>query len=187
MIDEEDGTSQEDLASLRAYERTALLSRRGDIDAQIERNFQVLAEKAKEPNDVPRNQLKILVIDDEPLIAKGMEIQLRINGYEPRVFTDSVEALNEIRNNPDSFDLVISDHKMPNVTGSDLLRECRRVAPDKPFVFCSGHLGGRDEVSSHADACFLKPVRFHVLSGAIERLLHQPVDCAFGETSSPNL
>lgn len=117
------------------------------------------------------NRGRIMVVDDEPLIADGFGIQLRMNGYQPEIFTDPVEALSSLLEAPDRYDLIIADQKMPKLTGGELLDECRRVAPSKPFIICSGHLGKNSAIAAKADASCTKPFSFAHLRETIDRLL----------------
>ena len=66
---------------------------------------------------------KILVIDDEEVIRKFVNIHLTKLGHEVREAIDGVQALGEIKK--DDFDLLILDIMMPNKDGWDVLKEVR--------------------------------------------------------------
>ncbi|MCP3874683.1 MAG: response regulator, partial [Desulfobacteraceae bacterium] len=59
-------------------------------------------------------------------------------GYLVTVETSSTDALNKFKENPDSFDLVISDMTMPDITGDQLAKEILLIQPDTPIIICTG-------------------------------------------------
>jgi CheY-like chemotaxis protein len=61
-------------------------------------------------------------------------------GYEPVGFASSAAALESLRDTPHRFDAVLSDEAMPEMTGSELAREIRRIRPDIPIVLMSGYV-----------------------------------------------
>lgn len=75
---------------------------------------------------------RILVVDDEESIREFLEIMLKKEGYEVSTAEDGAVALETIKKK--SFDLVISDLQMPNMTGIDLLKQIRDVAPATVFM-----------------------------------------------------
>lgn len=75
---------------------------------------------------------RILVVDDEESIREFLEIMLRKEGYEPTSVEDGQKALDMFKNK--TFDMVISDMQMPNLTGIELLRKIREQDPDILFM-----------------------------------------------------
>ena len=65
----------------------------------------------------------ILVVDDDPFIARLLEIELRAAGYDVRVANDGARALEAARN--DCPELVLADVMMPNMDGFELTRQLR--------------------------------------------------------------
>ena len=59
-------------------------------------------------------------------------------GYEVVAGTDSREALEVFRAQPERFDLVITDQTMPQLTGDKLAREILRLRPEMPIILCTG-------------------------------------------------
>ncbi len=80
----------------------------------------------------------ILVVDDEENIVKIMQKMLEHLGYSVTPRTSSVEALEVFRNRPHSFDLIITDQTMPNMTGVELAQEMKRIRQDIPIILCTG-------------------------------------------------
>jgi CheY-like chemotaxis protein len=86
----------------------------------------------------PRGVERILLVDDEELIASITQQILRNLGYSVRAFTDSADTLDEFRSHPHEYDLVVTDLTMPKLTGAELVRELMRIRPDLPIVLMSG-------------------------------------------------
>ena len=83
-------------------------------------------------------QERILFVDDEEFLVRIGEQVLSRLGYMVVARTSSVEALEAFRAQPDSFDLVITDLNMPNMTGIDLSQELIHIRPDIPIILCTG-------------------------------------------------
>ncbi len=75
---------------------------------------------------------RILVVDDEESIREFLEIMLRKEGYEVSCAEDGQKALDLLSKK--SFDMVISDLQMPNLTGLELLKEVKDQYPDMLFM-----------------------------------------------------
>jgi len=75
---------------------------------------------------------RILVVDDEESIREFLEIMLKKEGYEPTTVDDGKEAVDMLKKK--SFDLIISDLQMPNMTGIELLRKVREQDPEMLFM-----------------------------------------------------
>jgi len=80
----------------------------------------------------------ILLVDDEEIIVKMEQQMLERLGYQVTIRTGSLDALEAFKANPDSFDLVITDMTMPNMTGVQLTKEIKRIRPDIPVILCTG-------------------------------------------------
>ena len=82
-----------------------------------------------------------MIVDDErPLVNVAEEVLAGL-GYEPVGFSSSVDALTAFRAEPDRYDIVLTDETMPDMTGTDLAREIRRLRADIPIVLMSGYSG----------------------------------------------
>jgi signal transduction histidine kinase/CheY-like chemotaxis protein len=92
--------------------------------------------------ELPRGagQAILLVDDQEPLVCVGQEMLAEL-GYEPVGFTSGMSALAAFRENPQHFAAVLSDETMPELTGSQLAREVRKLHVDIPIILMSGYGG----------------------------------------------
>ncbi|MGH7462869.1 MAG: response regulator, partial [Longimicrobiales bacterium] len=75
---------------------------------------------------------KVMVIDDERAILDTVEILLRGEGFEPCVLQNSREALERLAQ--ESPDIVLTDIRMPGVTGLDILEAVRERDPEVPVI-----------------------------------------------------
>lgn len=87
---------------------------------------------------VEKKTLRILVVDDEPLLVRLNKRQLESAGFVVDVATDSVNALQMIFASPDKFDLMISDLTMPKMSGKELIKRVRHIAPTLPVIVFTG-------------------------------------------------
>ena len=60
-------------------------------------------------------------------------------GYDVGICSDGLEALAIIKDSPGYFDLVITDHNMPKMTGVELVQQVCYFDPDLPFIMVSGY------------------------------------------------
>jgi PAS domain S-box-containing protein len=81
----------------------------------------------------------ILFIDDEEILVEMGQAMLERLGYRVTVRKSSIDALNTFQNQPDQFDLVITDQTMPGMTGSDLARRMLQIRPGMPIILCTGY------------------------------------------------
>lgn len=80
---------------------------------------------------------KVMVIDDDPVIRRGLKQILEGAGFEAEIFAGGHMAMEEIRQRP--LDLVITDLKMPGMNGLEVLRIVNAVQPEVPIVLITGY------------------------------------------------
>ena len=91
------------------------------------------------PGQYPTGTERILLVDDEALIAKMSSQVLERLGYAVTTRTSSVEAYELFKSKPNDFDLVITDMTMPNMTGDKLATELMRIRSNIPIILCTGY------------------------------------------------
>nr|WP_184467369.1 hybrid sensor histidine kinase/response regulator [Rhizobium esperanzae] len=84
------------------------------------------------------SRLKILLVDDDALIAMSSVDMLEDLGHEVVEANSGVQALELIRNGQ-NFDLVITDYSMPGMTGAQLAEAVRDLHPALPIVLATGY------------------------------------------------
>jgi DNA-binding NtrC family response regulator len=81
----------------------------------------------------------ILLVDDEPDICKAFEIALQENGYSVNAFTNPVIALEHLLNNPNKYELVISDYRMPYLNGCELGNKVKELNENIKVILISAY------------------------------------------------
>ncbi len=121
-----------------------------------------------------KQKRKILVVDDAPDTLEVLQRNLTSKGY--RVFTaQSVpEAVDFLESTP--VDLVITDYKMPKITGMDLIRHVHENYRDTEVMMITGYAtveGAVDAVKTGAEEYLSKPFTDEELFEAVERVLEK--------------
>jgi len=129
----------------------------------------------EEPRAPPRGSGQvILAVDDEVDVLHALEEMLAQLGYEPVGFNSSREALEAARANPHRFDAVVSDEVMPEIIGTQLALELRKLNPAIPVIIASGYGGVGFEaraLSAGVNRVLRKPYRMNEIAEALEGLL----------------
>jgi CheY-like chemotaxis protein len=118
---------------------------------------------------------RVLIVDDEePLVRLATETLERL-GYAPVGFTSSTAALEAFRAEPEQFDAVMTDERMPGMSGLALVREIRGIRSQIPILLVSGNLSAA-VVSQAREAgieqVLKKPFLAHELAISVARTLH---------------
>ncbi|MGF9565942.1 GAF domain-containing protein [Neorhizobium sp. BT27B] len=88
--------------------------------------------------EVPHTCGTALLVDDEDLVRMSTADMLGDLGYAVIEVASGEEALHLIKSGT-HFDLLVTDHLMPGISGTDLAREVRSVKPDAPVILVSGY------------------------------------------------
>jgi len=135
-----------------------------------------LRHEAVDDRPIPKGSEKILFVDDEQSLVDMKKEILESLGYEVTARSSSVESLELFKNQPDNFDLVITDMTMPYMSGDELAKELISVRSDIPVILCTGFsariseeeakkIGVRDFVS--------KPILKRDIAVAIRKVLDE--------------
>jgi PAS domain S-box-containing protein len=95
-------------------------------------------DKDETDTKIPTGNERILFVDDEESITNMASQMLERLGYTVTAKTNSTDALETFRNQPDNFDLIISDMTMPDTTGDKLTKKLLTIRPDIPIILCTG-------------------------------------------------
>jgi PAS domain S-box-containing protein len=116
----------------------------------------------------------VMIVDDEcPLVALAEETLAEL-GYEPVGFESSSAALEALRAEPERFDLILTDEAMPDLIGTELASEIRRIRPDVPIILMSGHGGPQLALRAAAigvNEVLRKPLQRRDLAESLARVL----------------
>lgn len=117
---------------------------------------------------------RILFVDDEIGITKMASHMLTSLGYEPIVTSSSLKALDLFEENPNGFDLLISDQVMPDLTGHELALKVRAIRPEMPIIICSGFSGKLSSKKAEelgVDDFLVKPISRQEIGESIQKVL----------------
>jgi CheY-like chemotaxis protein len=114
--------------------------------------------------------LRVLVVDDDDIIRRVFcEFLLKMN-IEVESAGNGVEALAIFVEK--SFDVVLTDVRMPCMDGLTLAREIKRKKPKTVIIVMSGHMHGGGQTNRHADHMLTKPFglkeMYHLINRAVE-------------------
>ncbi|MBI3886963.1 MAG: PAS domain S-box protein [Opitutae bacterium] len=124
--------------------------------------------EAAAPAALPRGRgQRILLIDDEAMVAKSLQLMLDRLGYRVTAFTNPELALAHFGAAPGDFDLLIADYQLPGLTGVALAKKILALRPELPVFIASGFAGSMTAEKMHAEGItgFLqKPIDLKALT-----------------------
>jgi len=115
--------------------------------------------------------MRLLLIDDELDCINVMRTVLKPAGHESDLFENPVEALESFRR--ELHDVVVTDYRMPEMNGIDVLKEIRRISPETPVVILTGYADVENAigaVNNGAYAFFRKPLDFNEFIGTLAKI-----------------
>lgn len=115
---------------------------------------------------------EVLVVDDEPQMLIAVQETLRCCGYSVTTAGSGVEALNLLKQK--YFHLVITDMRMPEVSGLELLHKVKQFAPRTPVVLLTAYGTVQNAVEAMRDGAYdflLKPFSSESLESVVRRAL----------------
>jgi CheY-like chemotaxis protein len=119
---------------------------------------------------------RILLVDDNELGLRARKVVLEELGYQVTALSCGIEALHQFGRQV--FDLVVTDYKMPNLDGIQLIARIREQKPGVPIVLISGFAEalGLTDTNTGADIVIQKSCHeISTLTRAVERLLTRHV------------
>ncbi|SYZ72794.1 Multi-sensor hybrid histidine kinase [Candidatus Zixiibacteriota bacterium] len=117
---------------------------------------------------------RILVIDDESRMCHSLEQLLSSGGYEVTTTQSGRDGIKKIQS--ERFDLILTDIKMPEVSGMDILRTAREVDPELIIILMTGYASLETALEAIKNGAFeylLKPVEFTQLEISVRRGLEK--------------
>lgn len=117
-------------------------------------------------------RVRILVVDDDAGVREMIVRHLRFTGYEVAEAVDGADALGRVAQ--ERFDIVVTDLRMPNLDGVDLIRRVRAEQPLIRIIAVTGQVTlahAMDCLRHGAETLLLKPLDLGKLESAIERAI----------------
>jgi DNA-binding NtrC family response regulator len=115
---------------------------------------------------------RILLLDDEPLILKGLTDQLQSHGCEVISFSNAASALAALEAGVKT-DLIITDVSMPGIDGMAFLQAARRLVPAVPVIVLTGYADMEPTFGSKSQATVVlrKPLAEEALLAEVAKAL----------------
>jgi two-component system, OmpR family, copper resistance phosphate regulon response regulator CusR len=121
--------------------------------------------------------MRILILEDEPQLLHTLQQGLEENGWTVDAATDGLEGLAFAKHN--TYNVIVSDVKMPNMTGLDFLREIRVSGIRTPVLLLTALGQTEDKIAGFdagTDDYLTKPFDFQELMMRVRALARRPVD-----------
>jgi signal transduction histidine kinase/ActR/RegA family two-component response regulator len=112
---------------------------------------------------------RVLVIDDDPIVLAGTAAMLEDLGHTATEVESAEQALKILQSDA-SIDLVITDHAMPGMTGTELAKRIRRKWPELPVIIATGYAELPGELDPSVPR-LSKPYRQQDLAGVVAQLI----------------
>jgi DNA-binding response OmpR family regulator len=129
---------------------------------------------------------RILVIEDDPSILRGLQLNLSMEGYTVRSSMDGQQGLEMARS--EAPDLVVVDVMLPSLGGLEIVREIRKDDPDLPVLILSAKGQESDKVAGlqlGADDYLVKPFGLKELLARVDALLRRRRAAGEGGRGAP--
>jgi len=136
------------------------------------------------PAPVPLPPLRILVVDDDPLLLKSLRDILESDGHIVKTANSGTEGINAFhaeREGTDPFAVVITDLGMPYVDGRKVAAAVKSDSPATPVIMLTGwgqRMSAEGDIPPHVDRVLSKPPKLRELRDAL-------VQCSTSAASQP--
>jgi CheY-like chemotaxis protein len=124
----------------------------------------------------PEAAPSILLVEDEPMVGEVVQAMLQMGGFRSLHAKSPQEALEILRDVSRHFDLVLTDYRMPQMTGMELIQEARALRPRIKTVLYSGNADENVATgfSISPDRFLRKPFAPKVLNDLVRVVLASP-------------
>lgn len=128
----------------------------------------------EEDAKAPKRDEHILVVDDEPDVREGLANLLSMEGYTVTTAENGAVALERAKSH--EFDLVLTDLRMPGISGVETLVGLKKLHPDLKVIVLTGFASDAtvgDCMLKGAYGCVLKPFNLDELLSQIEKAISE--------------
>ena len=148
-----------------------------DNDYNNNPSISPIPQREKSNNNV-KPLAKLLIVDDEPDIVQVLKLGLLENRFLVNSFTNPEEALQSFKSNAESYCLLLSDVRMPGLSGIQLARKVKETNPDVKVVLMTAFEIRDNEFSkvfpsTQVDGFIQKPVRIRELTDKVLSVIGQ--------------
>jgi len=121
-------------------------------------------------------KVRIAVVDDEEVMRRLVTEVLKGEGYEVSPFSNAMEALERAKK--ENFDLILTDLKMPEMDGMELIKSAHKVNPDIGAIFMTGYASlssAREAVKEGAYDYILKPFDLNEVRKSVAKAIEKRI------------
>ena len=118
--------------------------------------------------------LKILIVDDEDALRESTASILELYGYEVKTASCGNEAIEMVKKEP--FDMLFSDMRMPDITGTEVIRAVKQIQPDLICIIMTAYALNElivEALELGANFCLTKPFEIETMLNIIKELSQQ--------------
>jgi CheY-like chemotaxis protein len=132
-----------------------------------------LDDKAGAGSTEPAPPPLVFVVDDSTELGEMLEVMLARSGYETRVFSHPLRALEALETVNPKPRLLVSDFRMPDMNGLELTQRCKLIHPTLKVIAASANIAEEDlaRYPFRPDRILLKPYSINALLSAVKLLL----------------
>ena len=131
-------------------------------------------KNSKKATSPVQGKASVLFVDDEPMLVDIGKMMLEKLGYKVVATNSPLTGLKTIEEEPDRFDLIITDMTMPDMHGTQLALKIKEINPDIPIILATGFTNivqAQKANPSGIDAVLPKPITMNSLSQTVHQLL----------------
>jgi len=132
-----------------------------------------MSQPSKPAAETPHIPNLIYVVDDEPMIGAVVEVILKLEGFEARLFSNPHEALKVFAQAQTKPALLLTDFLMSPINGMELIQNCKKLDPELKTLLYSGNV--REDILEYypikPDGFLSKPFLPKNLVGAVQNIL----------------
>ena len=127
------------------------------------------------PSAAPRREARVLLVEDEGVIRSFAARALRSRGWSVAEAGDGSSAVQALHQPAQPCDLLLIDMKLPDMAGTEVIRQARLRHPDLPVVVISGELSAGEALdpADHRLSLLAKPFTLAELVARVHRLLER--------------
>lgn len=116
---------------------------------------------------------RVMIVDDDPQVCVYVALVLKRLGFQSSANTNPVEALEELLANPAEYRVLLTDQRMPELSGLDLINRLWAAHPDFPVVLMSGYGWGISPSALPGVGFLSKPFEIADLEKAVRYALKE--------------
>ena len=134
------------------------------------------------------NMIKIIAVDDEDIVLSFIQDALDDDNYHIRVANNGLTALEMIEKDP--VDLILTDIRMPQMDGIELIKRVRQIRPETGVIYMTGYANlnsAKDAIKQGAFDYIMKPFELTEIRQAVEKAAKKILEESLAKNSGQHL